>query len=178
MKTCTKCKIEKSLNEFHKDKTTKDGLGPHCKLCVKRYTDSRKEAKAEYDRLNRLNNSERLCEQKRRYKQSLSEEQKSRMRKLERGRRKINPPNYSLQTSMRRARKYQATPTWANKDKIRQIYEEAIFRSKEYGYKLHVDHIVPLKNDIVCGLHCEHNLRIVTPKENLVKSNKYWPDMP
>lgn len=37
MKTCTKCKIEKSLDNFHKDKLTNDGLGYKCKNCVKEY---------------------------------------------------------------------------------------------------------------------------------------------
>lgn len=35
MKTCTKCKIEKSLDEFHKHPTSKDGYQSHCKLCQK-----------------------------------------------------------------------------------------------------------------------------------------------
>jgi len=33
MKKCTKCKIEKPLTEFYKDKQKKDGLSPHCKKC-------------------------------------------------------------------------------------------------------------------------------------------------
>lgn len=64
MKTCTKCKIELSLDSFRKDITKKDGLRPSCKKCSKiydinyckeneekrkEYRDSRKEAKKEYD---------------------------------------------------------------------------------------------------------------------------------
>jgi hypothetical protein len=37
MKTCTKCKIEKPLNEFYKENRAKDGLKYHCKSCHKRY---------------------------------------------------------------------------------------------------------------------------------------------
>ena len=37
MKICPKCKIKKSVKEFHKDKTRKDGLGSHCKECKKFY---------------------------------------------------------------------------------------------------------------------------------------------
>jgi hypothetical protein len=40
-----------------------------------------------------------------------------------------------------------------------------------------VDHIVPLVHPRVCGLHCEHNLAVITETENLAKSNHYWPDM-
>lgn len=64
MKTCTKCKLELSVDSFNKDKTKKDGLRPSCKECKKKvdnnyivnnkdknkeYRDSRKELKREYD---------------------------------------------------------------------------------------------------------------------------------
>lgn len=35
-KTCNKCKIEKSLNSYHKDKHKKDGLYGFCKNCTKK----------------------------------------------------------------------------------------------------------------------------------------------
>ena len=34
-KTCTKCKVEKSVSEFHKHSGTKDGLSGWCKECRK-----------------------------------------------------------------------------------------------------------------------------------------------
>lgn len=33
VKTCSKCKTEKELNDFPKDKMKKDGLSSHCKAC-------------------------------------------------------------------------------------------------------------------------------------------------
>jgi hypothetical protein len=36
IKTCTTCKNDKILNEFHKYKNSKDGLTHRCKLCVSR----------------------------------------------------------------------------------------------------------------------------------------------
>lgn len=67
----------------------------------------------------------------------------------------------------------QAVPAWADLDAITLIYQEA-----QQGDGLHVDHIVPLQSDLVCGLHVHHNLQVVTASENLSKSNRFWPDMP
>ena len=36
----------------------------------------------------------------------------------------------------------------------------------------HVDHIIPLSHPLVCGLHTEDNLRIITSEENHKKTNK------
>jgi len=43
MKKCTKCKIEKKLSEFHKNKNTKDGLQFCCKVCRKEQEKTDKE---------------------------------------------------------------------------------------------------------------------------------------
>lgn len=81
-------------------------------------------------------------------------------------------------TARYRASKRMATPSWANLDAIKFIYAEAKRVSDESGIEHHVDHIVPLISDIVCGLHCEANLRVLEGAENIRKSNRYWPDMP
>lgn len=60
----------------------------------------------------------------------------------------------------------QATPCWANIDKINAIYNDC-----PEGY--HVDHIVPLQGEFVCGLHVEHNMQYLTAKENLIKGNRF-----
>jgi len=68
--------------------------------------------------------------------------------------------------SLYRARKKQACPKWANLEKIKQIYLNC-----PSGY--HVDHITPLINKNVCGLHVESNLQYLTAIENQKKSNKF-----
>jgi hypothetical protein len=74
-------------------------------------------------------------------------------------------------TSRRRAIKKQAIPSWANLDAIELIYAQC-----PDGW--HVDHIVPLVSKLVCGLHCEANLRHLPAFENMSKNNRHWPDMP
>jgi len=85
---------------------------------------------------------------------------------------------FNVRSSIRRAIKLQAIPTWANKTEIHEFYKDAVRISYETGVKYNVDHIVPLQSDFVCGLHWEGNLQILTKTENLSKSNRHWPDMP
>lgn len=88
-------------------------------------------------------------------------------------------PEIENEKSIRRTRvKSQATPTWARMETILPFYREARARTKATKIPHHVDHIVPLKSSIVCGLHCAENLQVVTALENLKKHNRIWPDMP
>lgn len=91
---------------------------------------------------------------------------------------KANPENACAYTRRRVAKKLSATPAWADDDVIKEIYELSALRTRLTGVKHHVDHIVPLISKIVCGLHCEQNLRVVTAFENYRKNNRHWPDMP
>lgn len=92
--------------------------------------------------------------------------------------RKENRPKILQIGAKRRAAKLGATVSWANKDRIEEFYAEAQRLTKETGVAYHVDHIVPLISRLVCGLHCEANLQVITAFENLSKLNRYWPDMP
>ena len=67
--------------------------------------------------------------------------------------------------ALRRSRKLKAIPKFANLDKIKEIYKNC-----PKGY--HVDHIIPLNNPIVCGLHVEWNLQYLSAKKNCIKGNK------
>lgn len=75
------------------------------------------------------------------------------------------------------AQLFYATPKWANMAKVRAIYKECK-RRRAAGEDVQVDHIVPLFHPLVCGLHNEFNLEILTSAENNKKSNNWWPDMP
>lgn len=92
--------------------------------------------------------------------------------------RKANADKCAASCANREAAKLNATPVWASESVISEMYSIAAARVKETGIEWHVDHIVPLRSPLVCGLHCETNLRVVTAKENETKGNRHWPDMP
>lgn len=66
------------------------------------------------------------------------------------------------------------TPPWHHTevDKVSALYK----RAEALG--MHVDHIVPLRSPIVCGLNCYANLQLLPPEVNLSKSNHMWPGHP
>jgi hypothetical protein len=70
----------------------------------------------------------------------------------------------------------QATPPWASDEKIRAIYQRARNLTKSTGIAHHVDHIIPLRNDFVCGLHVEANLMPIPASVNIAKRNRWMPE--
>lgn len=76
-----------------------------------------------------------------------------------------NKEYYLYRNALRRAKKKQATPGWADLTKIREIYLNR-------PSNMHVDHIYPLESNWVCGLHNEFNLQYLSSEENKKKSNK------
>ena len=69
----------------------------------------------------------------------------------------------------RRARKKCACPSWVDLNAIREIY-------KNCPDGFHVDHIIPLQSELVCGLHVPWNLQYLPILENISKSNKFDHD--
>jgi hypothetical protein len=198
MKVCAACKLEKPAEDFYKKKSSKDGLNCYCKQCdrekVKEWNaanpEKSREHKRKWDRENmdmkiatsnewRSNNRERVRELTAARYAKNPEVFRERNRKWK----SENPENRTALQSKRRARKKQAVPAWANFDAIALFYEEAQFATEFFGVPFHVDHIIPLKGvfdgmHVVCGLHWEENLQVLSGAENLRKKNVWWPDGP
>lgn len=69
-----------------------------------------------------------------------------------------------------------ATPncqTSSDREKIRAIYEKSALITQETGIPHEVDHIIPIKNEEVCGLHVPQNLQIVSRDFNRRKKNSF-----
>ena len=61
----------------------------------------------------------------------------------------------------------------ADKDKIKEFYIKAKKLTTETGIKHEVDHIIPSNHPLVCGLHVETNLQVITESANIIKNNKF-----
>lgn len=91
---------------------------------------------------------------------------------------KQNPGMCCQQDARRRAAESKATPSWNNDFIMAEAYDLAGLRTKLTGLPWSVDHIVPLRSPLVCGLHAHTNVRVITSRENSKKSNRSWPGMP
>jgi hypothetical protein len=77
----------------------------------------------------------------------------------------LNRGRVNAYVARRRAKKLFATPIWSDRELIDRFYSDC-----PPGY--HVDHIVPLISDKVCGLHVISNLQYLPALENLSKGNR------
>lgn len=149
-----------------------------CVECLKEDWAKDNAKRAEY-----FKTSETVKENKRRYYERNKEAVKARasnrpkedQTKYKRKYKEANPELYRALTNARRERFKEATPPWTTKEmkrQIRQKYLEAQDLTKTTGVRYEVDHIIPLINDNVCGLHVPWNMQIIPKSDNLRKSNK------
>lgn len=155
MKTCRKCGNTKPFDCFSKNKNTKDGLTLYCKHCV-----------AEKTKQWRINNLDKARKSNLNWAAKNSKKTSAYVAKW----RASNPAKKRAERAKERAK--QAMPKWVDSISIVKIYAEMVDLRKK-GLDVHVDHIIPLNTDTVCGLHVPWNLRIVNASENRRKHNKF-----
>lgn len=164
-KTCSKCKVCKSQSDFPADRQKKDGLSTQCKDC--RNKKFRQYYNANKDKVNASNLQRYYLNH---------EENKRKCLEYYYNNKDVVFNN----CAKRRAAKVSSIPDWVDlnhRDRIKSIYSTCRKVSEITKIPHHVDHIVPLQNDNVCGLHVWWNLRIIPAKDNLTKGNRTWPDM-
>lgn len=140
----------------------------------KKWNENNRDRKKELDKKRYEENTEREKERVREYRRNNLEKAKAATRRWTEN----NMAKVLQLNAASRARQIGATPAWANKFFMEEAYDLAKRRSTMFRFKWHVDHIVPLKSKIVCGLHVENNLRVIPGVQNISKNNRYWPDMP
>ena len=93
--------------------------------------------------------------------------------------RKRKPHVYVAYTETRRARIKQAIPSWDRELTDFSLLEAAHvakLRRQATGIDWHVDHIVPLSGEEVCGLHVWNNFQVIPAVVNVRKRNKLLPN--
>ncbi|RKZ84184.1 MAG: hypothetical protein DRQ39_08635 [Gammaproteobacteria bacterium] len=78
--------------------------------------------------------------------------------------------------SLRNPKKQQvitATPRWVNVEELRSVYYDCLNSSDGLHFHFVVDHIIPISNPKVCGLHVPLNLQVVSTSLNKLKGNKF-----
>ena len=159
IRVCNVCMTEKPRSEFSNRADRVTGKSAICKSCSNlkgvKYHEAHKEERA-------------------RYKAEAYNKDKDKYSARVKLYRKNNPGKTQAIQAANRAAIKRATPKWYEKAKVEQIYKSATeLRAK--GISVHVDHVIPLKGKLVCGLHCYDNLQILDAIENIKKGNKYTP---
>ena len=160
-----------------------------------RYRERHRDRVRELDRLRRLNypdkfrakdqrryenNKDQILAARRRYIADNPEKRREVVRRFyEKHRDKIleytklyeaaNPALKNARSAARRARQMSAMPKWVDRSAVAAIYLEARER------RMSVDHIIPIKHRLVCGLHVPWNLQIIPLIENVRKNNRFDP---
>ena len=152
-KRCFKCGITQPLDNFYRHPETSDGHLGKCKTCTKsdvsqNYHNNRSYYQ-EYER-------EREKRPQRRAAKSVYAKKWNR----------VHTDRKNAYTAERRACRRRACPEWVSRTDLKLVYENC-------PEGLVVDHIVPLKNQNVCGLHVPWNLQYLTPAENSSKGNRF-----
>lgn len=174
MKICSHCKEEKDYSFFNKNKSNRDGYQFWCNPCrkerylqdqeevisrAKTWYKNNREVKQQYDKERRVLYGDTLRQYDRERSSTLS--------------RRVTA-NHS--TAKRRAKKKQATVLWDEELTAfvsREAFSLAKQRERMFGFKWHVDHIIPLSGKEVCGLHVWNNFQVIPAIVNLLKSNHF-----
>ena len=195
MKECKKCSATKPLTDFHKNGAYVSGYINTCRSCiyerVKQWRKNNPEArKKEHTRayakvLKRAGRSLRVLQTPAERKEKVRlagkkyyENNKEALNAQQQQHYRNNTEMYRAKDSKYRATKLNATVEWCDYQYVQDLFKNAkeaslMFQAIGLDWRFEVDHIVPLNNDLVCGLHCEDNLQVLERAVNRAKSNKF-----
>ena len=183
-KYCKGCYLNLSVLCFNSHSTTKDGLRSKCIDCRRlEHIEYRKNNPEKIKRLQR--EIDRRKRSRSNWHVKRSNYNRSEKGKISNRKRQIrynlnNPGKRRAVSASRRAGKRNATPKWLTKidiSSIEELHTICLLFRMYTGQEYHVDHIIPLNSDIVCGLHVPWNLTVLPAKENMVKQNKFYPEL-
>jgi asparagine synthetase B (glutamine-hydrolysing) len=186
VKTCRTCEVNQELAFFRESRAD-------CRKCEAEKCREYKATHVEQLRAKRLAsyqaNPEKAREKVREYRKAnpgysknyartYAKKNPEKLKKYQQKMLREHPEKNRAARSLRRAREKQAVPRWVDRAAILAMFEEAARLTIETGVIWHVDHIVPLASDVVCGLHWHGNLQVIPAVFNQSKSNKFDPNTP
>lgn len=175
MKKCSQCGEEKDRELFYRKYSARDGLASCCKECKlaknREWYHANSKKRIAQTNIWRDNNPGAVKRSQKKYYDSNS---KKRIHNAAKWAAK-NRGRVAKREADRRASKILATPVWANQKYISLWYDFAKIESDRTGRRVQVDHIIPLKGKLVCGLHCARNMQLLFIEDNSSKNNRYEP---
>lgn len=165
-KTCTRCATPNA--DFGPNKARANGLQVYCRCCMKAIR-----LAGQYDKKRWESSREQETERNRAYRQANAARLKPSDRLKAAKRRAEQPGVIRAHNIARKHGEKRATPAWADKSAINAVYLEARQLQMQDGIERHVDHDVPLKHPLVCGLHVAANLKVMTALDNMSKHNTF-----
>jgi len=195
IKVCSTCKEDKPLDLYYNSKSTKDGKQNRCKDCQrehmkvyrKGYYEKNKEKIDRQKRQWELDNADYVKAQKKaRYQKNRDKilegkkdyyaNNRESILEYKKHYRKANRDKRRHWEAKRYTSKLDRTPSWLTKEHFSEIeafYTQARDCELVSGQKYHVDHIIPLQGENVCGLHVPWNLQVLPADLNIAKGNRY-----
>ena len=167
---CSKCETFKDVINFSKDKHNRTGYRNWCNECFNNYRkkDNVQEQIKLVSQEYYLENKDKINQQTAEYYDRTKDERKGYYHDYY----QENAAEHNLRSSVYRAMRLQAMPSWVDKDEIRKIYKESRRLTLETGIRHSVDHIFALQAKDSCGLHVPWNLQILTLSENCAIGNR------
>jgi hypothetical protein len=180
---CRKCKKDKehNLDNFYKRSTGK--LDTICKVCVKNRTQewARKKGVPPRKKVSEEHKLKVAKECRKRYYLKKGKENQRRWRyenpeKVKEYSKKFRENNKHKIALNSRNRKNRTTNSKLAKQfnlELKEVYDKCQYMCEKFKGNFQVDHIIPLNNKNVCGLHVPWNLQIIFKSLNCKKSNKF-----